>query len=509
MSKRLVFQGESAPWKDDLASRCSTCDHLLFIHRDQLDNPKMSRYGVGKVGECLYAGCRCKSAAAPAPSMGSVIGRVARAAVPLFAFVAALCSVLTAPAAAIPITHVVVVMQENRSVDNLFNGFTGADTVTCGAQSGRGRACVPLTAMTLASNFDPCHGHACFMTEADLNQQTSQYAMDGWDQATFSGCSVGCTYNPSAYYYVNPTYTTTYWSLATNFAFADEMHQNNGGPSLPSHQFMIAGQAGFPYSISENMNSGDAGCENSGTTNAIYVQSFPGVEGPGTYLACTDYAVIFDLLDKAGVSWKYYVHTLSPTGIEALWAAPYVVQHMNNSGPTMAKVQRSSQFFTDVTNHTLPSVSYIMPSAANSDHAGSNSSDGTAGPKWVKSITDAIGGSSFYWGNTTILINWDDWGGWYDHVPPYCPLNATAAFCSTSVGFRTPLIVVSPYARAGLVDHTVRSQAAILNYIESTFSLPSLGTLDAYTDNLGSMFNYGQSPLTYVSPPTPAPNSDP
>ena len=408
-------------------------------------------------------------------------------------------------AEAIPITHVVVVVQENRSVDNLFNGFSGADTVTQGLNSNGHYT--TLTSTTLSSDCDPGHGHNQFVAEANYNPQTSIWGMNGFDNETFTGA---CTANPqSAYVYVNPSYTNTYTYLALHDGgLADEALQMNSSPSLPAHFWLIGGQAGWPFSVSENMNSGDAGCENTGTTNSVYVQSpYPGYENFPTTPACQDFPVIFDLLDTAGVSWKYYINALNPTGLEGLWAPTYGISHIQG-GPDNAKTVLSSTFFTDVSGHTLPQVSYISPSAANSDHPGSNKLDGTLGPKWVKSITDAIGNSAFYWGNTTILIVWDDWGGFYDHVTPRCPTGPYV--CSVSSGFRVPLIAVSPYAKVGYIDHTTRTDGAIMGYIESVFGLGHIGNgvqADAQTDNLVSgMFNYLQAPTSYLTPPTPPPN---
>jgi len=132
---------------------------------------------------------------------------------------------------------------------------------------------------------------------------------------------------------------------------------------------------------------------------------------------------------------------------------------------------------------TLPPVSYVIPQMCTSDHPHGASSDPLAGPHWVAAITNAIGASD-YWDNTLILITWDDWGGWYDHVKP--PIDN-----ADQLAFRVPLLVVSAYpASPGKPDHTRRNQGSIITAIESVFGLPSLGQLDAKTDDLHADFNF-------------------
>ncbi len=136
--------------------------------------------------------------------------------------------------------------------------------------------------------------------------------------------------------------------------------------------------------------------------------------------------------------------------------------------------------------------------AHESDHASINNG---SGPSWVASIVNAIGNSS-YWSNTAIIISWDDWGGWYDHVaPPQTLANCTQWGCGYIYGFRVPLIVVSPYAKAAYISHTQHDFGSILRFIEKTFSLPSLGYADAYADDLSDCFNFTQTPLQFQAIP--------
>ena len=151
------------------------------------------------------------------------------------------------------------------------------------------------------------------------------------------------------------------------------------------------------------------------------------------------------------------------------------------------------QILTDITSNQLPDVSWVIPSGQDSDHAGTS---GTTGPSWVASIVNAIGTSS-YWANTAIFITWDDWGGWYDHVPPQVLVNCATFGCGYVYGFRVPLIVVSPYAKAGYISTKTHDFGSILKFIENNFGLASLGYADAAADDLSDCFDLNQTPITF------------
>ena len=369
------------------------------------------------------------------------------------------------------ITHVVVVLQENRTLDNLFNGFPGADTTTVGVRNGRS---VNLVQSELGAKLDPCHRHSCFVQSYDNG------AMDGFDDSL--PCSPSCTPPGTSYAYVRQADVATYWQIAQQFALSDEAFEPSQGPSFPVHQYLIAGQAGRPIAIAENParhpSRGRGGCSGAPTelTPTIDVtQPFPWNEGAPEY-ACLDYPTILDELDAAGISWRYYTPT-----IDSLWSAPEGVQHLARGGDSAYMVTPETKVLSDAAAHALPTVSYVVPRGSNSDHAGETSRQG--GPDWVGTIVNTIEGDPYYATNTVVLITWDDWGGWYDHKAPQI-------LDSYENGFRVPLIVVSPYVTPG-VDHTPRTTVSIVTFLERLFGLPSLGTLDAQTDDLFGMFQFG------------------
>ena len=154
-----------------------------------------------------------------------------------------------------------------------------------------------------------------------------------------------------------------------------------------------------------------------------------------------------------------------------------------------------TRILTDIVNGQLQQVSWVIPNGTNSDHAGSTAT--TGGPSWVASIVNAVGNSS-YWADTAIVVTWDDWGGWYDHVPPPKVISDGTSWGSGYVyGFRVPLIVISPYAKAGYISHVDHDFGSILNLIEKTFGLASLGYADAYADDLSDCFDFTQAPITF------------
>jgi phospholipase C len=388
--------------------------------------------------------------------------------------------------------HVVVIVQENRTVDHLFAFLPGADTQNYGLNS-RGQR-VPLVRVPLSTIFDPAHSHVAYVTEFNNG------AMNGFDRETF-GCPKTSPFcgpiPPTAYAYVAQQEVQPYYTLAEQFAFADHVLQSNSGPSYPAHEYLVGGQSGRPLAIAENAAPYLAGgCSSPGINRVAEIdlnKAYPGLPYAGYIYPCIDFPTIFDLLDGKGLTWKYYA-----PGVHGLWTAPNGIRHIYNSPEFARNVQQpETRIFSDVSNHTLADVTYVVPTFANSDHP---SDRPDTGPGWVASVVNAIGTSS-YWNDTAVIVVWDDWGGWYDHYRPYPPLGA--ATDPYEYGFRVPLIAISPYARPRFVDHGQRDFTAILHFIEDVYGLPSLGQLDAKTDDLFSMFDFNAAaPLRYTPVPT-------
>jgi phospholipase C len=382
------------------------------------------------------------------------------------------------------IQHVVVIFQENRTPDNLFHGLPNADIANSGMNS-LGQT-IPLTPITLANSYDLSHAHGAFVSMYDGGK------MDGANLNNCFASTTGCPPNPE-FMYVNPSEVAPYFQLAQQYTFADRMFQTNQGPSFPAHQFIISGTSA-PTATSnlfaaENPGGGPAGCI-APTTESVLLIDPSGKESSKQY-PCFEHPTLTDLLDAKQISWRYYTPSAG-----SIWTGPNAIKHicvpdptgMFCTGPDWTKnvILHQTQVLTDIGNGQLASVSWVIPNGQASDHP--VSSDGS-GPSWVASIVNAIG-SSPYWSNTAILITWDDWGGWYDHVAPQI-IN------SYEYGFRVPLIVVSPYAKRGYVSHVTHDFGSILKFTETVYSLPSLGYADAPADDLSDCFDFNQTPLTF------------
>jgi phospholipase C len=424
---------------------------------------------------------------------------------------------VTVNGAAGKIQHVVIIFQENRSTDNLFQDpvliKAGADIQNFGIDSNHNM--IPLKKITLVTDYDPGHGHPSFLNMCDLNSQ-GQCQMDGADLVP-DACKLGakdCPGKDLSFGYVDPTVVQPYFQMAEQYTFADRMFQTNQGPSMPAHQFIISGTSapavGSNLFSSENPNTHntvpDAGCDASAGSTVELIDPSGNEKSNAPIFPCFDHPTLTDLLEAKGNTWRYYTSSgyTNGQGI-ALWVGPEAIQHIcgilingmcGGADWTNHVILDQTQVLTDVTNNQLPDVSWVIPTGEASDHA--VSTDGS-GPSWVASVVNAIGNSP-YWANTAIFITWDDWGGWYDHVAPPQVLqgaNCTQWGCGYIYGFRVPLIVVSAYAKAGHISHQQHDFGSILKFVETTFSLPSLGYADAVADDLSDCFDLNQTPIKF------------
>ena len=436
---------------------------------------RLGSSALGVVAVATLALGACSRSDAPSLPSNSALGRVARA-VPAHR-----------TGLAGQFQHVIVIVQENRTVDNLFNGFPGADTVTSGVRRGK---TVQLEQIPLEPAVDPDHTHDGFVLDYDNGK------LDDFDHEFGK--------NRTAYAYVQQSDVQNYWTLASRFTLADETFQMNMGPSFAAHVNLVAAQGGYPMAFAGNPTTGSKGppgCLGSDTVAYLDMTLPYPQKTTATGPACMDMETIFDLLDQNGIGWRYYAPDYG-AGL-TLWSAPDYITHIAD-GPDHANlVSPETNVLSDIANGALQPVSYVIPEYCSSDHPHGKYSDELAGPHWVAAVTNAIGASSHYWSNTLILVTWDDWGGWYDHKAP-------SILNDDQLSFRVPLLVISAYPSApGVPDHTTRNQASVITAIESNFGLGSLGQLDAQTDDLSNTFNFSQPAVQYGAPlpaATPAPD---
>jgi phospholipase C len=394
-----------------------------------------------------------------------------------------------------PIRRVIVVVQENRTFDNLFassilaNGapYPGANTSRTATVDGK-----PLQLQSVPFEYpaDPSHTHAALLGEWNRGK------MDGFGSVHVR--SVFGFPKPAPnfpYAYVPDSETTIYHLLAAHYALADENFAPRLVPTLPSHYTLVTAQS----RIAGNPNSNIWGCDaKPGTTVPIFGEGETTIT-PGIF-PCFDQPTIADLLDAAHVTWKYY------TGPYDDFANPavdiYEAIRKIRYGPQWHRnvVTPPGTILSDIANCRLSQVSFAMPTALDSDHAGYLSA---AGPGWVGSIYLALVQSQHaapqcnYYKDTAMIVTWDDSGGWYDHVaPPPGP-------DGTTWGFRIPIIVISAWARSNFdpahpnampyVSHTRRESTAITKFIETNWALGNLGQRDVTDDDLSDMFDYTRS----------------
>jgi phospholipase C len=370
-------------------------------------------------------------------------------------------------ASTVPITHVVILVMENRTLDYMFNGYPGADTVTSGKiHTGQ---IVPLQQIPLEASGDVYHNHPNFLAAYD-NGKNDGFDLEGWDPQL----------PPLApYAYAPQAEVQTDWTIANQYTLADRMFESVTSNSYPAHQYLIAGQSAYAIGLPSDRNTW--GCDSKpGTTVSLLNSHGHIVNGP---FPCFDYQTLADLLDAAHQSWKFYTPTPFYT-----WSAYDAIRHIRYGPDWSANiVTPATQFNTDVAQGRLAAVTWISPANKSSDHSGNHSK---SGPSYVASVVNAVGQSQF-WNSTAIFVVWDDWGGWYDHVPPQ-------QLDRMGLSFRVPMLVVSPWSRHNYVSHVQHEFGSILHFTESTFGLGNLGQTDARADDLSDCFDYTQSPRPFV-----------
>ena len=379
-----------------------------------------------------------------------------------------------------PISHVVIVIQENRSFDNLFATFPGADGATQGKiHTGQ---MIPLVEHRLTSNLVLNNSHLAWLTDYDNGK------MDGFDLVWVNEHQCTC-----AYQYVNPTTIHPYWVMAKRYALADHLFQTQSSGSFTAHQDLIRGDTVISptTSLVDFPSDGPWGCDApKGTTTSLLTNTgqYEPYQGP---FPCLSYTTLRDLLDAQNVTWRYYTPTIHTHGGD-IWDAFDAISAVRNGPEWQNNVSSpETNIFTDISNNALASVSWIVPDGQNSDHPAQKiwGIKQDTGPSWVAQIVNAIGESP-YWNSTAVIVVWDDWGGWYDHEPP-------PQLDYNGLGFRVPMIVISPYSKPAYVSHTQYEFGSILKYVEDTFNLGRLGTTDVRATSMADMLNYNQKPRAF------------
>jgi phospholipase C len=417
-----------------------------------------------------------------------------------------------------PIKHIVVIMQENRSFDNYFGTYPGANGIPRGtcvpfSPGNPSLGCVKPFLSTDVISGDLPHGY--------------QSSVIAYDNGKMDGFMLGENENSKTMSVYDNRTIPYYWDLAKHYVLADNFFSSVLSYSLPNHWFAIAGQAPatsmfyFMHrppnnNILNNAENGSVITEgNPNETESFGVNPNPTSanirdEIARVYLEESNLTkTVADLFmnnsvihNNNSITWKYYDHLVQAGSYKSAVASGRAFEFWN---PFSAKgstyttnysphfVNRA-QIFTDLKTGSFPEVSWVIPSFPISEHAPANI---TTGMNWVKDVLNAIM-SSPYWNSTAIILTWDDYGGFYDHVPP-------PQIDKYGLGFRMPTLIISPYAKPGYIDHTQYQFESMLKFIEWRFNLRPLTQRDLYANNLLNAFDFNQKPsLAYVVPLTTA-----
>ncbi|MDT4893138.1 MAG: hypothetical protein QOE97_2173 [Pseudonocardiales bacterium] len=393
------------------------------------------------------------------------------------------------------IQHVIVIMQENRSFDTYFGTYPGADGIPM--SGGHPTVCVPSGTGAPCVRPYPDHAdvngggpHAHVDAVADVNQGTmngfmAQLNLARHQCANSTDPACTATNHPDVMSYHTASDIPNYWAYAKNYVLQDHMFEPNSSWSLPAHLFTVSEWSGFC-----TLHNVPSSC-----INALQSPDYPGhfgLPGPAIKAGTTGgskpiyaWTDLTYLLHAGAVSWGYYVASGTEPDCQldsALTCAP-VKQDAATPGiwnplpwfDTVRadgqedNIQSTSKYFAAAKAGTLPNVSWVIPSGADSEHPPSPVSRGQS---WVTSLVNAaMQGPE--WDSTAIFVVWDDWGGFYDHVnPPVVDANG--------YGLRVPGLVISPYAKKGYIDHQTLSFDAFAKFIEDDFLNGS--RLDPRTD---------------------------
>ena len=358
-----------------------------------------------------------------------------------------------------PIQHLVVLMQENHTFDNYFGTYPGADGLPAGVK-------MPVDPANPAAGYIvPWHIGTTTITDLSHSSATflAQYDNGKWDGFV----SALNSYNQNgtiAMGYYDSSDIPYYWNLAGNYVLFDHLFSSAKDGSFANHMYWVA--ATNPQ-------------VKKGQQLSTLVENIP---------------TIFDRLQAAGVSWKFYVEnydaqitfrnpsTQNNRESQVVWVPLLNFARFIDNPDLSSHIVDLSQYYTDLQDGTLPAVSYIVPSGA-SEHPPEYPA---SGERTVKSLLQELMRSSA-WDSSAFMLLYDDWGGWYDHVVP--PQVDQAGY-----GARVPGLLVSPYAKKGYIDSTQLDFTSVLKFIESNWNVASLASRDASANNFLSAFDFTQAP---------------
>jgi phospholipase C len=283
---------------------------------------------------------------------------------------------------------------------------------------------------------------------------------------------------------------TYYWEIAQQGVVCDNYFTSVMGQSSPNHMFTVAASCGGMISNASILTHKCKVIDANGQIHD-HASTFDATEIPTT---------LPNELEKKGLTWMYYQegsggnpvidliekledNDTSISAIDVVRNLPSFNTCFDDTTPTLDKSLDAALAAGKCGN-----VTWIKPGPFVSEHPGISSV--AAGAEWTRGVVNAIGRSK-YWGHCAILITWDDFGGFYDHVtPPQVDI--------LGLGFRVPCVVVSPYAKKGYVDKTLYEHSSLVKFAETVFGIAPMNARDKAANDLTNAFDFNQTPRDFA-----------
>ena len=366
------------------------------------------------------------------------------------------------------IQHVVFIIKENRSFDEYFGTFPGANGATTATLS---------TGQVITLGHTPDKAtHDMGHEWTDSHNDIDSGRMDRWDLE--ANCSVNGDNLCLTQMYQSDI--PNYWAYAQNYALADETFSSVESGSYPAHLMLVSGSSQSTIDNPRSSTTGQWGCDAVAGTNVPALLSNNALSST---FPCFNATTLGNLADAAGVSWKAYTSIPGENGYVYNPFRSFSTIYGQTDWTT--KVVSESTFVNDALAGQLPAISWVTPPGAVTDHPPQST---CRGENWIVQTINAImQGPADQWNSTAIFLTWDDFGGFYDHVTP--PFRD-----QYGLGIRVPMIVISPWVIPG-VYHTQTEFESVLHFMEETFSLPNLGGADMLANDFQDAFDYTQTPL--------------
>jgi len=372
------------------------------------------------------------------------------------------------------IRHIIFLIKENHTFDNLFGRFPGADGTRTALEDNRR---VPMAITPNQLHDDLYHVRNAPFVVMNGGKMNRFYSVpfafqNGRDVADSE---------------FERQEIPNYWTYASDFTLADHFFSTIIGSSFPNHLVTVTGQN---LNTVEDPNHLPAklwawGCDGSPVDYVKWQSNGrSGLEHP-----CFNAQTLADEANAARVSWRYYAAPIGNIGY--IWSTLDTIRHIRYSSQWRRNVLPDNQFASDVSRGRLAAITWLTPSWTVSDHPPTNM---CRGENWTVQAINAVMRSRF-WSSTVIVLTWDDYGGFYDHVRP-------PRISAYSLGPRVPAIIISPYSRTHFVDHRQYDFRSVLTFIEHQFSLPHLAAFNRNVASLGQTLNYNQTPRPPVLLPT-------